>query len=59
MQELVGQARGHAADARERATAAEDRGIEQEWLTLAVIFEELAHEYEQFSRIIGERARAA
>lgn len=59
MQELIERARRQAMDARERANEAEDRGVEQEWLTLAVVFEELAHEYEQVSRIVGESVRAA
>lgn len=59
MQELIEQARRQAADATDKANDADDRGIQQEWLTLAVIFEELAHEYEQVSRIVGKSARAA
>lgn len=48
-----------AAEAREKADDADDRGVEQEWLTLAVILEELAHEYRQFDRIAGDDERAA
>lgn len=59
MQELIARTRRQAAEAREKASEAEDRGIEEEWLTLAVILEELAHEYEQFSRLLRDRARAA
>lgn len=59
MHELIESARREAAEARERAADAEDSGVEQEWLTLAVIFEELAYEYEQFSRILGNSVQAA
>lgn len=48
-----------AAEAREKAEDADDRGVEQEWLTLAVILEELAHEYGQFDRIADADERAA
>lgn len=48
-----------AAEAREKADDADDRGVEQEWLTLAVILEELAHECAQFDRIADDDEKAA
>jgi hypothetical protein len=60
MQELIERARLQAAEAREKADDAEDSGIEQEWLTLAIVLDELAYEYEQFCRVAcGSAAQAA
>ena len=59
MRELIERTLRQAAEAREKADDAEDCGVEQEWLTLAVVLEELAHEYGQFGKIIAGRARAA
>ena len=59
MRDRIANANHHASVARDNALQSSDRGVADEWLRVARMWEELAHEYREFEKEKGPATHAA